>query len=174
MDPTPFVPLGRIVKTHGLAGEVSVIATDGLPLTRLVGVAVWFVPPTGLIRTAVIAGVRPGPKGPLVRFEGVDGPDAAATLRGTTIVARPQDLPEGVEGPADEPDPVGLRVVDAVRGMIGEIDYTIATGANDVWVVTGGPFGEVLIPVIDSVVREIDWDAGIAHVELLDGLIEGE
>lgn len=174
MEPAPFVPLGRIVKTHGLAGEVSVVATEGLPLKRLVGVTVWFVPPPGVIRTAVITAVRPGPKGPLVRFDGVESPEAAATLRGATIVARPQDLPEDVEEPEHEPDPVGLRVIDAVRGEIGEVTYVIVTGANDVWVVTGGSFGEVLIPVVDHVVREIDWDACVARVELLDGLIEGE
>lgn len=174
MDPDAFVPLGRIVKTHGLAGEVSVFATGGLPLARLVGVTVWFVPPPALVRTAVIAGVRPGPKGPLVRFDGVEGPEAAAALRGATIMARSQDLPAGVDEPAAEPDPVGLRVIDAARGDIGEVTDVIVTGANDVWVVTGGRFGEVLVPVIGPVVREIDWDASVVRVELLDGLIEGE
>jgi 16S rRNA processing protein RimM len=174
MDPAPYVPLGRIVKTHGLAGEVSVIATDGLPLHLLVGVTVWFVPPPGLIRQAVITGVRPGPKGPLLRFDAVKSPEAAAALRGTTIVARPQDLPDHMVPPEDEPDPVGLRVDDAVRGDIGEITEVIITGANDVWVVEGGRFGQVLVPVIDHVVREIDWDASVVHVELLDGLIDEE
>jgi 16S rRNA processing protein RimM len=174
MDPAPYVPLGRIVKTHGLAGEVSVMATDGLPLSRLVGVSVWFVPPPALIRTAVITGVRPGPKGPLVRFDAVVSPEAAAALRGTTIVARPQDLPDDIEEPSEELDPVGLRVIDAVRGDIGEITDVIVTGANDVWVVDGGPFGQVLVPVIGPVVLEIDWDHSTARVELLEGLIEGE
>jgi hypothetical protein len=54
MDPAAFVCLGRIVKTHGLAGEVSVAVTDGLPLERLVGVPVWFVPPPGSIRRSAI------------------------------------------------------------------------------------------------------------------------
>jgi ribosomal 30S subunit maturation factor RimM len=86
MDPAPYVPLGRIVKTHGLAGEVSVIATDGLPLHLLVGVTVWFVPPPGLIRQAVITGVRPGPKGPLLRFDAVKSPEAAAALLRTSRI----------------------------------------------------------------------------------------
>jgi len=173
MDPAAFVPLGRIVKTHGIAGEVSVAVTDGLPLERLVGTTVWFVPPPSLVRTATIAAVRPGPKGPLVRFDEIAGPNAAAALRGTTMVARPGDLPDDYDLP-DEDDPVGLRVIDARRGDIGEVVDVIVTGANDVWVVAGGVHGEVLVPVIEQVVIEIDWDRNVAKVELLPGLIEGE
>jgi 16S rRNA processing protein RimM len=171
MDPAAFVCLGRIVKTHGLAGEVSVAVTDGLPLERLVGVPVWFVPPPGSIRRSTIAGVRPGPKGPLVRLEGVDGPDAADSLRGTSIMAALADVPAGLI-PEPEDDPVGMRVVDEVRGYLGVLDEVLVTGANDVWIVRGGPFGEVLIPVIEQCILVLDWDAMIARVRLLPGLIE--
>lgn len=173
MDPAAFVPLGRIVKTHGIAGEVSVAVTDDLPLERLLGTRVWFVPPPSLVRTATIAGVRPGPKGPLVRFDEITDPNGAAALRGTTMVARPGDLPEDLEA-AEDDDPVGLRVIDATRGDIGEVTDVIYTGANDVWVVTGPRYGEVLVPVIEQVVVEIDWDDNTAKVELLLGLIDGE
>jgi 16S rRNA processing protein RimM len=171
MDPAAFVVLGRIVKTHGLAGEVSVAVTDGLPLERLIGVRVWFVPPPGIVRESVISGVRRGPKGPLVKLDGIDGPDAAAALRGTTILAAEADVPADMV-PEPEDDPVGMRVVDETRGDIGFIEEVLVTGANDVWVVHGGPFGEVLIPVIEQCVVGLDWDAMTANVRLLPGLIE--
>ncbi len=171
MEPADFVLLGRIVKTHGLAGEVSVAVTDGLPLERLIGVRVWFVPPPGTIRESAIAGVRPGPKGPLVRLEGVTGPDAANALRGASIMAAAADVPEDII-PDEEDDPTGMRVLDEERGDLGVIEEVLVTGANDVWVVQGGPFGEVLIPVIDQCILELDWEAMVARVRLLPGLIE--
>jgi 16S rRNA processing protein RimM len=171
MDPAAFVPLGRIVKTHGLAGEVSVIATDGLPLERLVGVHVWFVPPPGIIRTSFIVGVRPGPKGPLVKLDGVDGPDAAAALRGCTMLAAASDVPEDIT-PEEEDDLTGVRVFDEQRGDLGVIDEVLVTGANDVWIVRGGPFGEVLIPVIEQCIVGVDLESMTATVRLLPGLIE--
>ena len=164
MDPAAFVPLGRIVKTHGIAGEVSVAVADGLPLERLIGTRVWFVPPPSLVRTATIAGVRPGPKGPLVRFDEVTDPNDAAALRGTTMVARPGDLPEDYEEPVDD-DPVGLEVVDATRGPIGEVTDVIHTGANDVWVVHG-PGGEVLVPAVREVVLKVEPAKGRVAVKL--------
>lgn len=164
----PFVPLGRVAKTHGMNGEVSVVMTVGLPVERLIGLEVWFTPPPAHVRSARVAGVRPGPKGPLFAFEGIADIGTASALRGCNVLARSGDLPEYEE----EFDPVGLRVIDETRGEIGEVTDVIVTGANDVWVVEGGPFGQVLVPDIEDVVGEIDEDEGTVAVRLLPGLIE--
>jgi len=169
MDAQAFVPLGRVAKTHGLDGEVSVIMAADLPVTRLCGLEVWFVPPPAIVRTSRVVSVRPGPKGPLFTFEGVTGLNAAEALRGTPVLARASGLPEVEE----ELDLVGFTVSDATRGDLGEIVDVIVTGANDVWVVHG-PLGEVLIPDIDDVVLEVDEQSRHASVALLPGLIEGE
>jgi len=170
MDTAPFVPIGRVIKAHGLKGEVSVAALTGLPFDSLLGIEVWFVPPPGNVRNARLEGVRPGPKGPLLKLSGIETIDAAQGISGSTIVARPADLPEEVV--EEEFDPVGWRVVDEQRGELGTIDEVIITGANDVWVVHGERFGEVLIPVIDDVVLDLDEDAEEIRVRLLPGLIE--
>lgn len=141
--------------------------TVDLPVPRLSGLEVWFVPPPAGVRTARVAGVRPGPKGPLFAFDGVAGIDAAAQLRGRMILARATDLPEVEE----EFNPTGFQVVDTAHGDLGTVADVILTGANDVWVVEG-PFGEILIPVIDDVVSEIDEDTRTVRVELLPGLLD--
>lgn len=169
MEPDAFAPLGRVAKTHGLNGEVSVIMAVDLPVDRIEGLEVWFVPPPAVVRSGRVTGVRPGPKGPLLAIDSVRDLSTAETLRGCTVLARVQDLPE----PEDVLDVVGMAVTDSERGLIGEIVDVIVTGANDVWVVEG-PYGEVLVPVIDQVVDEIDAEAGTVAVSLLPGLIEGE
>ncbi len=172
MEPRTYVPVGRVVKAHGLSGEVSVIPADGLLFVLEEGLRVWFVPPRADVRDSVIEHVRRGPKGPLVKFSGVEGIDAAHRLNGATVLAEAADLPAGWDEAED--DPVGLVVTDAARGVLGEVVDVIITGANDVWVVEGGPYGQVLLPVIDQVIRSVDWDAGTADVVLLPGLIEDE
>ena len=167
MDAQEFGPVGRVAKTHGLNGEVSVIMTVDLPVERLPGLEVWFVPPPAAFRTARITSVRPGPKGPLFAFDTVRDLTASEALRGVTILARTCDLPE----PEEHFDPIGLEVYDERRGSIGTITDVIVTGANDVWVVDGA-FGEVLIPVIDDVILDIDDGADIVRIRLLPGLIE--
>lgn len=168
-----FAHVGRVVKTHGLKGEVSVAQAPGTSLEVLIGTAVWFVPPARTVRSAVISSVRPGPKGPLVRFKGIRSVDEASALCGRDVLIDAGDVPAGWHIVDDEPDVIGYRVTDAARGLIGEVTETLITGANDVWVVEG-PFGEVLIPVIDSVVQSIDDEEQAIEVTLLDGLLPGE
>jgi len=107
-----------------------------------------------------------------VSFDGVHSVDQAAAFVGCNILARSEDLPEGWEEVPDS-DYVGFSVVDTERGALGVIHETILTGANDVWVVDG-TFGEVLIPVIDDVVLEIDEQGQTIRVALLPGLLEDD
>jgi len=172
MEPEPFVVVGRISKTHGLKGEVSVANAIEAPLHCLEGLEVWFVPPPRGRRTAVVTGVRNGPKGTLLTFEGITSIDDAQALVGCSILVHGDAVTElPVEHP--EQDHIGYRVLDAVHGDLGTITEVIITGANDVWVVEGG-FGEVLIPVIEDVVDLIDDGSRTVSVRLLPGLLPGE
>lgn len=170
----PFAALGRIIKTHGLNGEVSVAPADGVSLSELIGTEVWFVPPATGVRSSRIGPVRSGPKGPLVTLEGITSVDAARLVCGAEILARHDGLPAGWDAPDDPADDLsGYTLVDERHGLIGEIIETIITGANDVWVVDG-PFGEVLVPVIDDVVLDVDDSTHKISVALLDGLLPEE
>jgi len=174
MDGTPFVPVGRIVKVHGTGGEVSVAPVSDPAVTLHEGLELWIIPPPTANRSGKVQSVRPGPKGSLVKIAGIEDRATAEALRGRTLVARAEDLPkEAVEEALDEKETdIGLSVVDEERGMLGRVDDVIETGANAVWLVDGGPFGQVLIPVIDTVILEVDRERRTARVRLLPGLID--
>jgi 16S rRNA processing protein RimM len=158
-----------VTRTHGLNGEVSVVFDTEASLAVREGLLVWFVPPPGQVRSARIVQTRPGPKGTLVYFHDVTTVDQASRLVGCSLLARVEDLPEEWEE-ADGSDHTGFSVYDKGRGELGVIRETILTGANDVWIVDG-TFGEVLIPVIDDVVLEIDEQERTIRVALLPGLL---
>lgn len=141
-------------------------------LALLAGTEVWFVPPSATAASSRIISVRPGPKGPIALLEGIGSIDQARLLVGSRMLARAQDVPEDWFD-AEEFDAVGMRVRDEVHGDLGDVVDVIITGANDVFVVEG-PFGQVLIPVIDDVVLDIDEDADLITVRLLPGLLPGE
>jgi 16S rRNA processing protein RimM len=166
----PFALLGRIVKTHGLKGEVSVQFDYDFSLEELTGLDVWLVPPPASLSSARIRSVRVSPKSTLVALHGVDDIASAESLVGTRILARTADLPPDLANPAESSDPRGLAITDIEHGPLGTVINVIVTGANDVWVLDG-PFGEVLLPVIDNVVLGIDWSARAASVRVLPGIL---
>jgi len=172
MDEEPYVAVGRVTKTHGLRGEVSVVSDAGASLASLAGSLAWFVPPPKATRCARILSARPGPKGTLLTFEGVTSIDDASLLVGCDILVSSECLPDEWRD-VDEPGCEGFLVFDSLRGELGRIEETIVTGANDVWVVRG-PLGEVLVPVIADVVDRVDPDARRVEVTLLPGLIEDD
>lgn len=169
--PVPYRRLGRVLNAHGTNGEVSVAASTDLTVLASGGTPIWIVPPppSGAV-PHVITSVRSGPRGPLICLSGVDQAADAHELAGRWLLSRGEELPaeEGSEAF------VGMHVRDRDRGDIGTVADVIVTGANDVLVVTGGPFGEVLVPVIKDVIRGIDEDSRVIDVVLLEGLIDGE
>ena len=167
--PAPYRRLGRIAKAHGTTGEVSVVPIDSLAVLRPDEGDVWIVPPprSGAIARRLLS-VRPGPKGVLVRLTGIESPADAHEIVGRWLL---------VSGEETSPDAaadrlIGMQVIDADRGSIGCVADIIVTGANDVLVVEGGRFGQVLVPVIEQVVVSVDEATNTISVALLDGLID--
>ena len=173
MDTDAFVPVGRVVRLHGLKGDIVVRPADDVPFPFSGGMGVWFVPPPlEGPRLGSIQQIRVTPKGQVVHISGFDSAQTARDLVGKTVSVRSADAPEGWDD--EEPTLVGVLVVDEERGELGTIEEVIVTGANDVWVVVGDRYGEVLVPVIDDVVLSFDEAADTVNVRLLPGLIEGE
>ena len=55
---------------------------------------------------------------------------------------------------------------------LGKITDVLQTGANDVYVVQQEDGQEVLIPAIRDCVLNVDLEAGIMTLHLLDGLLD--
>jgi 16S rRNA processing protein RimM len=168
--PAPYARLGRVTKPYGPSGEL-VIAT-GRPVqpASVAGTTVWVVPPleSGAVPRTVLSS-RTGHGGLVIRLEGITTREEAQHLAGRWLLARATDLPESLP---DAQDWTGYAVHDAERGPIGTVRDIIVTGANDVLVVEDGPFGQVLVPVIDDVVRSVDDIGRAIDVRLLPGLID--
>ncbi len=107
----------------------------------------------------------------LVKFREIDGLGEAEKLRGLFLwipKAERKPLPAG-RYYYDEI--LGLGVFDENEHFLGKVEDIIATGANDVYVVRGGCYGEILLPALKSVVLTIDLAAGILKVRLPAGLV---
>jgi 16S rRNA processing protein RimM len=95
----------------------------------------------------------------------------AEALKGAVVFAREDELPPPEEDEFYYHQAVGCEVVLTDGTSIGTIEEVFATGANDVFVVRGNG-REVLVPVIEDVVKEIDPEARRVTIEAVPGLLE--
>jgi len=85
------VEVGRVVKAHGLRGEVAVFVDSDVPDRLAVGTRVWVAG-----RETTVATVRPHQGRELIRFAHVTDRTSAELLRGATVEAAPLD-PEDLD-----------------------------------------------------------------------------
>ncbi len=106
-----------------------------------------------------------------VMLEGITDINLAQLQKGKNVFAAENDLPPPAENEFYYRDVMGCEVflTDGVR--IGVVEEIIATGANDVFVVRGDG-KEVLVPVIEDVVKEIDLDGKRVVIEAIPGLLD--
>jgi 16S rRNA processing protein RimM len=106
----------------------------------------------------------------IIKLAGYDTPEQAEALR--DVVLR---IPRQAAAPLRPNEYyheqiIGLSVVTVDGETLGQVTEILATGANDVYVVTGSR-GEVLLPARAEVVRSVDLAAGRMIVSLLPGLL---
>ena len=119
-----------------------------------------------------IADVR-HPRGfPVVLFDGVNSVEAAEQLRGRLIEIDEALLPDLPEGEYYIHDLIGLAAVTPDGAPLGTLDDVLKTGSNDVYVIkrTGKP--DVLVPVLDGIVGEIDLAARTVVIIPVPGLLD--
>lgn len=109
----------------------------------------------------------------VLKLCGVDGPDAADSLRGRLVLVPPEEVPQLPEGMYFVARLVGLEVRDEQGRSLGRVADVESAGGSHVLVVradTGGE--EVLIPLVREMILEIHESEGRVTVRLPEGLVE--
>ncbi len=163
-------PLGVVVGTHGLRGDLKVRPSTPDSRSLLAAKEVTLRDRGGQLDTREPARAVPQKGNVLLRLRGVETIEAAQHLVGCEVLMRYADLPDLDNDEFYWYELQGLRVVDRTRGELGTLDELMVTGAHDIYVVNGR-FGEVMIPAVGQFVLEIDLESGQMTVDLPEGLV---
>lgn len=158
--------VGRVVGVFGLRGDVKVAASflELQPGLRITGRAV-----DGSQRALVVRSVRPATGHVRVLFEGIGDANAAQTLRGMTLHARPADMPPLPANAYREAELVGMRVTDGRLGELGEVIGIAQYPGADMLVV--GP-KRILVPMLEAYSVRVDRAARTITTSLPAGFEE--
>jgi 16S rRNA processing protein RimM len=166
--------VGRVVKAHGVAGELVVdVRTDDPDIRFAPGSVLRGRPSRGGPESRyVIESAREHSGRLLVRLDGVADRSAADALRGTLFIVDSADLP-AIEDPDEFYDHQleGLQVVTTTGTVVGSIAEVLHTAAGELLSVRTEE-GEVLVPFVSAIVTSVSLADQRVEIDPPDGLLE--
>lgn len=170
--------VGRVVKAHGISGELVVEVRTDDPAARFSPGNTLRAKPSrgGAERSCVIESAREHGGRLLVRLAGVTDRDAADALRGTLFVVDSADLPD-----IDEADTYydhqleGLRVHTTAGELVGVVAEVLHTAAGELLAVrreSGDAKREVLVPFVSAIVTSVSLEDGTVEIDPPEGLLD--
>jgi 16S rRNA processing protein RimM len=165
-----LIRLGRITGTQGLKGALRFRpdTPDSSALEELT--RVFFELGSDRREYTLISSTHAGRDHLKLVLKGIETIEAAEELKGAVLFAAESDFPPLGPGEFYYFQMLGMEVRLTDGRVLGTIEETFFNGANDVWVVRNGK-AEVLVPVIEDVVKSIDFSARRATIEAVQGLL---
>lgn len=103
----------------------------------------------------------------IIKLKDIDDINLIEKYKGEIVTINETDIPEPDEGEYYIQDLIGMEVYTDDGKYLGILDDVFNTGANDIYQV-----GDILLPVIDEVVKEIDTNSNKITVHIINGLLD--
>ena len=167
-QPPEFLDVGRILRPHGLRGELVF-----QPFSELVQI----LKPSTEIHIgskhapAIVSAIRPHRSRYLLTIEGCENRDTAENWRGELVRIRFEQAKPLQEGVYYHWQILGLPVFNTEGDLLGTIVEILETGANDIYVVKDEQDGEILLPAIKDVIQKVDLETSKMIVDVPTGLL---
>ena len=161
-----YAAVGRVLSPWGLHGDLKVEPLTDRPDYFAPGRSITIAGQTRIVEHS-------HPRGRLLylKLSGIDDRNAAEALRGQLLQVPESDLEPLGEDQYYRFQLIGLSVRSTTGEPLGHVCRILSTPSNDVFVVHG-PRGEILIPAIEDIVKEIDIERSTIIVEVVPGLLQ--
>ncbi len=162
-----YLAIGYLRRPHGVSGEIVMDIHTDFPERIKSGRRVFIGEKK---QPAIIDTFRPKNEGALVSFRGIDTPEDAGKFRNQWLYIHASEAAPLPKGKYYQHQLIGLDVVEENGTPLGKLVEIIETGANNVYVVKNEAGREILLPAIPQVILNVDIEARVMKVHLLEGL----
>lgn len=162
--PDDRIVIGRVVKPHGLSGEVVVELLSDFPERFSEGLTVELAIEHVPARDARIASTRRHGAGMLITFEGISDVAAAESLRGAELCVPRSDVAPRPPGYVYHWEIEGALAVDAAGTVLGRVTELADVGGRSLLVLETArgarevPFSSPIVVSVDVARRRIVLD----------------
>ncbi|MBK9063085.1 MAG: 16S rRNA processing protein RimM [Acidobacteria bacterium] len=154
-SPEDRVVIGRVVKPHGLKGEVVVEVLTDFPERFSEGLRVRLSGGAHEVREVRIAAARPHQDRVLLTFEGISDVSAAATLRNAELSVNAQDVAPRPDGFVYHWEIEGAEAFDEKGSRLGRVSSLADAGGRPILVLETVR-GEREVPFTAPIVVSVD------------------
>lgn len=176
IDPTAadrdLVLVGKVIKPHGIRGEICVESYADSPALFFGIDAVLLGSGRGKPARFELSAARAHKDRLLLTLKGVGDRNRAEELRGREIFVPESALPELDDDEFYLRDLLGLDVLLEDGSRLGVLDNFMETAGQIVWSITHDSGKEILLPAVSEFLVAVDPDAGSITVAPPEGLVE--
>lgn len=162
--------VGQIVNTFGIKGEVKVKPFTN-DISRFDDLEKVYIKTRKDEKIYKVENARYHKNMVLLKLEGINNPEQAEMLRNTFLEIDREDAIPLEEGTYFIADLIGLEVYTDEEKMLGKVEEIYNAGANDIYVIKDELGKQILLPGIDEVIKEVDFERNKIIVHLIPGLI---
>jgi 16S rRNA processing protein RimM len=170
-DYAGMITIGMVVKPQGRKGEVLVEPLSDRP-DRFASLRRVFVPsPDGGARAVTVTDRWPHKGRVVLKLEGVDSIDEAEAYRGVELRIGEDEVEALPPGSYYHYQLKGLKVEDPEGRPLGAVADVLVTGGEAPVLIVRGTAGEVMIPMAETFIRQVDLEGGrlvAVNPELVD------
>lgn len=164
-----LLEVGKIVNTHGLRGEVKVVAWTDSP-DDFEKIKTVYIKMKSEQISLKIKSIKYQKNNLIIKFDEFNDINEVLPYKNAVLYADREEL-----GPLDEGvyyivDLIGLDVITEDGEKVGVICDVFNAGASDIYDVKREGKKNLLLPVIDEVVKEVDLENGRVVVNIMEGL----
>lgn len=169
-----LIPFGKVLRAHGLSGELKVFLFSGEAenLQRLSRVFIKRTLDSKPQEYRIVA--KKAQKNlAILKLEGLNSPESAEKLKGSLLMIESSDLPELGEDEYYWFQLIGLKVYADKREYVGRVEQLIDRALQSLLVVKNEKEGkEILIPMVDAIVKEINIEKSEIVITPIKGLLD--
>lgn len=170
MTDETLVSLGKLIKPHGIRGELRFLPFNPHSTTLQPGSTV-VLRHGDTDEPRRVTAIRPHKNVLLLTLDGCASMSAAETLVGADVCVPASSLPPPGRDEVYHRDLIGLDVVTLDGACVGTVTAVMPLPSADVCVVRDGT-QEHLVPLIADVVKEIDVPRGRIVIDPIPGLLD--
>ncbi|OEF98782.1 hypothetical protein BHF68_02595 [Desulfuribacillus alkaliarsenatis] len=162
--------VGKIVNTQGIKGELRLVPTTDFP-DRFKPKSLFIIKnASGEMNEVELEKARPHKNFIIIKIQGCESINEVEKWKGSELFVTEDNLATLAEGEYFFHQLLGCKVQSEEAEEIGVLDNILQTGANDVYVVKREGKKDLLLPVIDECVKDIDTENKIITVHVMPGL----